>query len=500
MPRKYSRKRDKSRSFYSSELINQAVENVKRGNSIRSVANEFQLVFVYYYLARTYDVFVFRIPFTTLQNRIRGQHNKILGGQKVFSNDQENLIKRRIFQLTNNGFPLTVDELRISTYKFANRLHKMKKIQRVPSNWTENGKASTDWYAGFRERHPDISLRLPQGLSNSRAQAFNLNRVDSYFVQLKEKMEMNELENYPQLIYNADETGLSNVPKTCTKVLAQKGQRNVQKIQSSERGTLTTLIVCVNSTGDTIPPFLIFKKKNPSTENFPKGSKLRSSDSGWINDEIFVEFLSHFQQHRKKISDKRAVLIVDGHKTHVGFSALDFCQKNEIDLLCIPPHTSHRLQPLDTHFFKTLKTKWSKHCSLFLKDNAYAILTKDEFHLPFTRVWNEMIMERGLIVNGFQHCGIYPTENTVKPHEFLASNSFYAEEIHESTIEHALASSMPLKKKSSKTCHSLPFNIQPKIKTPQKQKKAAQNDQKQSMTKPSNSGFIRYILNFKHYF
>ena len=49
----------------------------------------------------------------------------------------------------------------------------------------------------------------------------------------------------------------------------------------------------------------------------------------------------------KDIFNIPILLIMDNHETHMSLAAVDLAKANEIVLLTIPPHTSHRLQPLD---------------------------------------------------------------------------------------------------------------------------------------------------------
>jgi hypothetical protein len=83
--------------------------------------------------------------------------------------------------------------------------------------------ASLDWCSGFRIRHQTLTLPVA-GLSASRAEVFNEARIQHYFEELK------VLFGYPTLLYNCDETGMSSVPNSTTKVLAKKGARSVQKL------------------------------------------------------------------------------------------------------------------------------------------------------------------------------------------------------------------------------------------------------------------------------
>ena len=54
-------------------------------------------------------------------------------------------------------------------------------------------------------------------------------------------------------------------------------------------------------------------------------------------------------------STLRRLLIMDGHGSHITANVIAFCMKHAIDLLILPPHTSHKLQPLDVSIFAPLK-------------------------------------------------------------------------------------------------------------------------------------------------
>ena len=46
---------------------------------------------------------------------------------------------------------------------------------------------------------------------------------------------------------------------------------------------------------------------------------------------------------------------MDGHSSHITANVIAFCMEHAIDLLILPPHTSHVLQPLDMSVFSPLK-------------------------------------------------------------------------------------------------------------------------------------------------
>ena len=149
-----------------------------------------------------------------------------------------------------------------------------------------------------------------------------------------------------------------------------------------ESGTLTTLMVCSNAAGNIMLPFLIFKGSIAlDASSYPSGVKLHCSKSGYMESELFLEFLKHFQQHRVQVPNKKVLLILDGHKTHVTLEAVEFCSDNEIELWCLPPHSTHRLQSIDTHFNGPLKKGLSQNVTNHLTHSDTMSLTRKEFHL-----------------------------------------------------------------------------------------------------------------------
>jgi hypothetical protein len=56
----------------------------------------------------------------------------------------------------------------------------------------------------------------------------------------------------------------------------------------------------------------------------------------------------------------RRLLILDGHESHKSLAFQDLCEQNRIITLCMPPHASHILQPLDVGCFAPLKQAYKK--------------------------------------------------------------------------------------------------------------------------------------------
>ena len=120
-------------------------------------------------------------------------------------------------------------------------------------------------------------------------------------------------------IYNIDETGLTTVHKP-VKVIAGKGVKQVGQVTSAERGTLVTMVGCINALRNFIPPFLIFPRvhfHSHMLKGAPAGTKGDANPSGWINTEIFLKWFDHFVEYGHPSKDHPLLLIMDSHKTHI---------------------------------------------------------------------------------------------------------------------------------------------------------------------------------------
>ena len=55
-------------------------------------------------------------------------------------------------------------------------------INNVPTRFNDEKKiAGNAWLSGFLERHPELSIRIPEPTSLARASGFNKNQVKQYF-------------------------------------------------------------------------------------------------------------------------------------------------------------------------------------------------------------------------------------------------------------------------------------------------------------------------------
>lgn len=174
-----------------------------------------------------------------------------------------------------------------------------------------------------------------------------------------------------------------------------------------------TVIEGVNASGWFLPPMFILKGKNhqPSwyqTEGLPYGGAIGTSENGWTNKELGLFWLKEvFNKHtQSRTIGRYRLLILDGHGSHSGPEFDQFCTENSIIPLCMPPHSSHLLQPLDVSCFSPLKQAYGQHVqkSMVLGINH---IDKDEFLTIYSSIRTAALKERN-IQSGFRATGLVP--------------------------------------------------------------------------------------------
>src|SRR5699024_5960563 len=146
----------------------------------------------------------------------------------IFNHQQEVELVSYIKIMEKRFYGLTSLELRALAFQLAEKNNIAHKFN------TTNGMAGVDWLKGFLRRHQDISYRKPEATSAARAMGFNRVAVGSFFKLLEDAIDKYKIS--PQRIFNVDETGVSTVPKSHSKILASTSKRQDGTLTSAERG------------------------------------------------------------------------------------------------------------------------------------------------------------------------------------------------------------------------------------------------------------------------
>ncbi|XP_065172619.1 uncharacterized protein [Atheta coriaria] len=134
------------------------------------------------------------------------------------------------------------------------------------------------------------------------------------------------------------------------------------------------------------------------------------------------EYLHHFKENVQPTKENPVLSILDNHSSHLSLAAINFCRDNGIHLLTLPPHSSHKMQPLDRGFFGPLKTKFAYECDKWLTSNPGRVIGQSEV----AQLLNESFKKVATVCNatsGFKTSGIWPIDREIFSEEdFIAAS------------------------------------------------------------------------------
>ena len=142
-----------------------------------------------------------------------------------------------------------------------------------------------------------------------------------------------------------------------------------------------------------MPPFTIYKGKNlyrQWTFGGPTNAGYGCSPSGWMEGINFEEWFRAIFIKTVAKEEKPVLLLFDGHNSHLTFSTVQAAIENQIILLCLPPHTSHRLQPWNVGFFGPFKTIWRDQLKSWARATKYQPVTKPIFPTLLKGAWEKI--------------------------------------------------------------------------------------------------------------
>jgi hypothetical protein len=276
------------------------------------------------------------------------------------------------------------------------------------------GKVGIKWPSNFVKRTPELKTRFNRKYDYQRAKCEDPQIIQPWFELVRSTKAKYGIPD--EDVYNFDETGFQmGVISTGIVVTGSERRNRPRAIQPGNREWVT-VIQGVNSQGWAIPPFIIFAGQYHLSawyeEDLPQDWVISLSDNGWTTNVIGLEWIQHFNKNSKdRIKGTHRLLILDGHESHDSFDFKQFCQRNNIITLCMPPHSSHLLQPLDVGCFAPLKKAYGNQVENLMRNHINHI-TKLEF-LPVFRAAFETAITRDNICGGFRGTGLLPYDPEV---------------------------------------------------------------------------------------
>ena len=176
------------------------------------------------------------VPRSTLHDHITGkvEHGSKPGRGSYLSSAEEEEIVSFLIKCARIGYPHTRKQI-------------MALVQAIVKEKGIETTISDGWWERFKQRHPNLTLRIAAPLSFARAMASDRDSLNNYFDLLEDTLKANEIFDDASRIFNCDETGIPLNP-TSLKVVDKVGAKNPSYLVGSTK-TQITVLACSCATG-----------------------------------------------------------------------------------------------------------------------------------------------------------------------------------------------------------------------------------------------------------
>jgi 4-hydroxybenzoate polyprenyltransferase len=265
-----------------------------------------------------------------------------------------------------------------------------------------------NWYHRFMKRHSDtIKHKKARLIPRERILKGRGDEIEAFFTRLGGLLKARDIG--PSHLYNMDETGLREGFQRDSSIVGS----TIQKPQQQPRAGATswvTMIECIRATGQRLQPVVIINGVNVLSTwlppDFPQWA-YGASKSGWTNSWMTSGWLEQVfeRETRPARRSQWRILIMDRHSTHVPVELQLKALEYHIQLVYLPAHTSHRLQPLDLSVFGALKTFFSSAIESFGEYSITGPSSKRRFIRAYMEASTKAFSKEN-IVSGFCGTGI----------------------------------------------------------------------------------------------
>lgn len=100
--------------------------------------------------------------------------------------------------------------------------------------------------------------------------------------------------------------------------------------------------------------------------------------------------------------------------SHKSLEAVEFCRKNGIVMICFPPHSTHRMQPLDVCVFGPLMKHYNEECRKWLHNHPGRVIRLQQVSQLFGAAYRKAATVDNAL-SGFEKTGLYPVNRDIFP-------------------------------------------------------------------------------------
>ena len=226
------------------------------------------------------------------------------------------------------------------------------------------GEIGKHWVDQFIARHPEIQSKVGKTLDKQHLLATD----PEIFKEL-----LNGFYNMPckydiktENTWNTDEKEFAIGLERGGTILCHAGRKNPWIMQDG-KCSWVTVVEAISGNGKSVLPLIIHASNvylmgHHSNINYEKNMDafFTHSKAGYTTTQITLDWLVKIFEPRTRPEDgikEHQILVLDGHSSHVNnIEFIEYCIKINIQLICLPGHTTHVRQPLDIGIFSPMGT------------------------------------------------------------------------------------------------------------------------------------------------
>ncbi|BDD61273.1 hypothetical protein MAP00_009287 [Monascus purpureus] len=345
---------------------------------------------------------IFNISHTTLRRRLNGslcRSETRANGHKLTSSEEESLVQ----------WILSMDRRGAAPRR--SHVQEMANIILSKRGTTPIQTFGVNWVYNLVKRHDELKTIYSQRYNHQRAKCEDPKIIREWFDRVQITIMQHGI--VQEDIYNFDETGFAMGLVATAEVVTRAEMVGKPFLVQPGNQEWVTTIECINSSGWVLPPCIIFKGKTHvqgwyEDEDLPHDWRIEVSENGWTTDEIGLRWLKNvfIPSTEARTTGRYRLLVLDGHGSHLTPKFDEICSQNNIIPICMPPHSSHLLQPLHLACLSPLKQAYGR-----LVENKMRLgfnhIDKIDFLEAYSYAHTD-IFKPQTIRNGFTATGLIP--------------------------------------------------------------------------------------------
>lgn len=337
-----------------------------------------------------------------------------------------NLIENKSEDLESMPTSIVVEiahELKIKRAQYSKQMLESLGCPRLAQRIDLNPEPPTIQWLSQWAKSNNLNIKIAESLDKTRRRTCNVFIIQLFFQKFQDVIASYN----PNLILNADETALTTNRKFRVVVPANE----FPIVENSKINTHITAMLTITPNAHVFPPFIILK----DLSNIPhdlidmiEHCSFISTMTGWMNTNAFTKwciFICHqIQMWRTTmphyLASQRILIVIDGHNSRLNPGGIKYLHDNAIDILTLPAHCSHVMQPFDVVFCNVLKTEHGKILRQYIhKDNQSNMTSSYQRSLLVHTFYEAYIKTnvKRICSSSFKKAGLVP----INPNEPLES-------------------------------------------------------------------------------